>query len=215
MAAEGERIRVYVADDHPLFREAVAAAIGSWPDLDLIGQAADGAEALAAIRELRPAVAVLDMRMPGLSGAQIAAAIAREELGTRVVLLSGSDESELVYAAVEAGVAAYLSKDAGGEAICQAIMAVSRGETVLSPAIHEALAEQIRGRAPAPGAPLTARELEVLALLADGLSAPAIAEHLMVGPATVKTHLHRLYGKLGVGDRAAAVAEAMRRRLLD
>ncbi|MDP9344590.1 MAG: response regulator transcription factor [Actinomycetota bacterium] len=209
------RTTVLVADDHPLYRAAVARAVGARADLELVGVAEDGEEALAIIRDRRPAVAVLDVQMPALDGVGVLEAIGRDGLGTRVVLLSADLAGETVYAAVAGGVGAYLSKASTGERICEVVAAVARGEVVLPAEVQAGLAAQIQAR-DGPAAPvLTAREGEVLALIADGLSAPAIGARLHLSTATIKTHLHTLYEKLGVSDRAAAVAEAMRRGMLD
>lgn len=209
------RTTVLVADDHPLYREAVARAVGARADLELVGVAEDGKEALAIIRDRRPAVAVLDVQMPALDGVGVLEAIGRDGLATRVVLLSADLAGETVYAAVAGGVGAYLSKASTGERICEVVAAVARGEVVLPAEVQAGLAAQIQAR-DGPAAPvLTAREGEVLALIADGLSAPAIGARLHLSTATIKTHLHTLYEKLGVSDRAAAVAEAMRRGMLD
>jgi len=211
-----QRTSVLIADDHPLYRDGVARAIKDWPELELLAEAGDGREALDAIRELRPDVAVLDLNMPELDGIKVLTALAKDEdLPTRVVLLSAATDSALVYDAIAAGAAAYLSKDAGRQMICETIVAVARGETRFSPEVHEALAEQIRRRGDENAPDLSPREREILVMLADGRSAPEIAEQLFLSRTTVKTHLQHLYRKLEVSDRAAAVAVAMRRGLLD
>jgi two-component system nitrate/nitrite response regulator NarL len=212
----GERTTVLVADDHPLFRDGIARAVGQRDDLELVASVADGREALAAIREHAPDVAVLDVRMPGLDGVEVLRAVQADELDTRVLLLSAYTDSAIVYAAVTAGAGGYLSKDADRAAICDAIIAVARGEPALDPRVHAGLFEEVR-RHRAPPAPqlLTDREQQVLRLIAGGLSAPAIAVELEISATTVKTHLAHLYEKLGVSDRAAAVAEGMRRGLLE
>jgi two-component system, NarL family, nitrate/nitrite response regulator NarL len=210
-----QRTTVLVADDHPLYREAVVRAVRARPDFELVAEAGDGREALDAIRTDRPDVAVLDVEMPALRGVDIVEALRRDGLPTRVVLLSAHLESETVYQAVAGGVAAYLSKAAPGERICEAIAAVARGEVIFPAEIQAGLAAEIRLRSD-PGRPaLSPREQEVLALIAEGMTAPAVARELHLSTATVKSHLKTLYEKLGVGDRAAAVAEAMRRGLLE
>ena len=215
MHMSGERVRVLVADDHPLFREALADTIDQRPELELVAKVASGREALAAIQGTRPEVAVLDMKMPELDGMDVVDAVTRDELPTRVLLLSAFLDSSLAYRALGAGAAGYLSKDSTGERICQAILAVAHGETVLDPEIQAGVAREIRMRAEDERPALTAREREILRLTADGRSAPQIAEQLYLSPTTVRTHLQHLYEKLGVSDRAAAVAEAMRQRLLE
>ena len=209
------RVRVFVADDHPMYREGLVRAIRERPDLELVGECADGRTALPEIRRLTPDVAVLDVRMPGLTGTEVLNAIARERIATRVVFLSANVDSDLVYRAVALGAAAYLSKEADRAAIFDAVAAVARGQTVLSPEIQSGLAAQIQLRETETRPVLSPREQEVLRLIAEGSSAPEIARQLHLSPSTVKTHLQSLYEKLGVSDRAAAVASAMRAGLLE
>ena len=210
-----ERVRVLVADDHPLFREGVARAIKEWPELELIGEVADGRSALELIRSELPHVAIIDMRLPELDGAQIAAAVTRDGLTTRVLLLSAFADEQIVFRALEAGAAGYLTKDSTRDEIARAALAVGRGGTVLAPELTAGLASQIRRRGQDDTPVLTTREREVLTLLCEGQSAPQIAQKLFLGTTTVKSHLGHLYEKLGVSDRAAAVAEAMRRGLIE
>jgi two-component system, NarL family, nitrate/nitrite response regulator NarL len=210
-----ERTRIYVADDHPLYREGVIRAIKEWPDFELVGSTGNGRKALEEIRELEPQVAVLDLRMPGLDAITITKAIERDALSTHVLLISASTEIPIVYEAVRAGAYGYVSKDAGRREICEAIAAVSRGDTVLAKRMQDELVAHVRGRREEDRPVLTSREREMLTFLAEGSSAPQIAEQLYLSTTTVKTHLANLYGKLGVSDRAAAVAEAMRRGLLE
>ena len=212
---EDAAVRVVVADDHPLFRRGVVQAIEQRSDLTLVSEHAEGEAALEAIRELRPDVALLDVRMPKLTGIEVLEAAGQEELPTRVVLLSGYPDPDAIYRAVAAGAAGFLVKSESGSEICERLVAVSRGETVLSPEVQRQLAGQLRSKAH-PGAPvLSPREREILELIADGELAPDIARRLGLSPATVRTHLQHLYEKLGVSDRAAAVAAAMRRGMLD
>lgn len=210
------RVTVIIADDHPLYREGLARAVSSRPDLDLIGESGDGREALEMIRRLTPDVAVLDVHMPGLEGVDVVEAAKRDQLTTRVLMLSAAIDSALVYGAVAAGAAGYWSKSADRTVICDAIAAVARGESVLDPALQAGVFTEIHSREVDDERPvLTQREREILELIARGMTAPAIGRELFLSPATVKTHLGHLYEKLGVGDRAAAVAEAMRRGLLE
>jgi two-component system, NarL family, nitrate/nitrite response regulator NarL len=210
------RVRVVVADDHPLFREGIERAVRERPELELIAGAADGREALDRIRDLEPGVAVVDLKLPGLDGLQILNAVTRDGLPTRVLFLSASGDPEVVYRAVQGGAAGYFLKESDREAILDAIAAVARGRTVIDPNLQAGVFDQIRLRGTGDDRPiLTAREREVLTLMADGLSGPQIADRLIVALPTVKTHQARLYEKLGVSERAAAVAEAMRRGLLE
>jgi len=207
---------VLIADDHPLFREAIARVIAERPDLELVAEAADGRAALDKIRELKPDVAVIDVRMPQLDGSDVLVALREEGLPTNVVFLSAFLDPKTVYDAVAAGANAYLSKEAETDEIVTAILAASRGETILGPEVQTGLAEQIRFREESEARPrLSDREHEVLKLIAEGLSAPEIGERIHLSTATVKTHLQHLYEKLGVSERAAAVAEGMRRGLVD
>lgn len=204
-----------VADDHPVFREGIVRAIKERPELELVGQATDGRQALAAIKELEPQVAILDLKMPDLDGVQVLQAITRDRVPTRVVLLSAFIDGSVVFDAVAAGAAGYLSKDATRDQICEAAAAVARGETVLGPDIQAGIAGEIRARGHVDRPGLSPREQEILSYIAEGLSAPDIARRIHLSPATVKSHLQNLYEKLGVSDRAAAVAEAMRQGLLE
>ena len=215
MPQRAGRVRILVADDHPLFREAVVRAVKERPEFELVGEAVDGRAALDAIRELRPDVAVLDVKMPELDGLRVLNAVKRDGLVTRVVLLSAYLDGATAFEAVANGAAAFLSKDADRREILDTVARVSRGETVLGPEIQAGLAEEIRLRGAKDRPGLSPRELEILKHIAEGRSAPEIGRLIHLSPATVKSHLGSLYEKLGVSDRAAAVAEAMRRGLLE
>ena len=184
-------------------------------EIESVAEAASGREALEALSRLLPDVALLDIQMADLDGVQVARVVSRESLPTRTLFLSAYYDQEIVYKALAAGAAGYLSKDARGNEIADAVVAVARGETVLGRDIQAAVAQRIRQTASPAGPALSDREREVLRLVAAGRSAPEVARQLHVSPTTVKTHLQRVYEKLGVGDRAAAVAEAMRRQLLE
>jgi two-component system, NarL family, nitrate/nitrite response regulator NarL len=203
---------VYVAFDHPMFLRALVDAIRERADLELAGSATTGPEALESIRALSPDVTVLDTRLPGLDGLHLLEEAAGDGLRTRFLFLTSDMGSGLVYAALAAGAAGYLSNTADGDAVCDAIVAVAAGDVVLSPEAQGKLAGAIRAHErPA----LTPRERAVLSLCADGLSTRDIATRLGVAPATVKTHLQSIYHKLDVPDRASAVAAALRRGLLE
>ena len=208
-------VRVLVADDHPVYREGVARAISERTGLELVGVAADGREAMTGIRDLEPDVAVLDVRMPGLSGIDIIAEIDRERIATRVLLLSAQSDEQLIFDGVSVGASGYLLKDSDRSDICAAVEAIAAGRAVLAPEAQTALAQGVRLRGAAQGPAISEREREVLALTADGLSAPQIGARLHLSPATVKSHLQNVYEKLGVSDRAAAVATAIRLGLLE
>ncbi len=208
-------MRVLAVDGQPLFRDAVARAISERPELELVGEAGDGRSALAAIDTERPDVAVIDGTLAGVTGKQLLHAVSRDGLRTRVVLIAERPLPGDVYAALVDGAAGYLTKDADARELCDAITAVARGRTVLAPELQAGVAAEIRLRAARDRPLMTGRERETLKLTAEGLSAPAIGRRLHLSTATVKTHLQHIYEKLGVSDRAAAVAEAMRRGLLE
>ncbi len=210
-----EKVRVVVGDDHPLFRDGVVRALVASGVVEVVAEADDGLAALALIKEHAPQVALLDYRMPELDGAQVAAAVRRDGLSTRVLLLSAHDESAIVYKALEEGAAGFLPKESTRAEIVAAVLDCAKGRDVLSPTLAAGLAGEVRRRGQTAGPTLSAREKEVLDRFAQGQSIPTIAGELFLAPSTVKTHVQRLYEKLGVSDRAAAVAEAMRRGLLE
>jgi two-component system nitrate/nitrite response regulator NarL len=214
-AATPEKVSVVVGDDHPLFREGVVRALALSGSVNVVGEADDGTQALELIKEHRPDVALLDFRMPGMDGAQVAAAVRSNELPTRVLLLSAHDESAIVYQALQQGAAGFLLKDSTRTEIVKAVLDCASGRDVVAPSLAGGLAAQIRQRAEPTAPVLSAREREVLNAISRGQSIPAIAAELFVAPSTIKTHVQRLYEKLGVSDRAAAVAEAMRQGLLN
>jgi two-component system, NarL family, nitrate/nitrite response regulator NarL len=215
MRPDRRRVRVLAADSHPLYRDALTRAIKERPELELVGQAGDGRAALAAIGSEQPDVAVIDRALAGLSGDQILNAVGRDGLPTRVVLLAAQPEPQLVYAAIANGVAGYLTKQADARELCDAITAVARGRVVVASELQNGIAGEIRLRAVDERPFLSDREREILKLVAEGLGAPQIGRRLCLATPTVKTHLHHVYEKLGVAERAAAVAEAMRRGLLE
>ncbi len=212
---DGERIRIVIADDHPLYRASIVRAIAHHPRIEVVAQAKDGRSALEDIRELGPDVAILDMFMPDLDGASVLNAVTRDELPTRVILLSGALDDSTVYAALERGAAAVITKTAEAHDIVDAILAVERGDTVLSPELQSIVARQIQMRAKDDRPILTPREREILDGMAQGMSGPQIAKTLHLSPSTVKSHTERLYEKLGVADRGAAVAVGMRQGLIE
>jgi two-component system, NarL family, nitrate/nitrite response regulator NarL len=212
---QARRIRVYLADDHPLFLEGIVRAVRERPELELVGSATNGEDALAGLRRLEPDVAVLDVRMGELGGKEILCAVSREGLATRVLLLSAYLADDLVYGALAAGAAGFLSKEMDRDGILDAVAAATRGEVVLSPEVQTGVVREIRRREMLARPRLTSRELEILALAAQGRSNPQIAGGLHLSAATVKTHLQNVYDKLGVTDRTSAVAVALRRGLLE
>jgi two-component system, NarL family, nitrate/nitrite response regulator NarL len=210
-----KKVRVVVADDHPLYREGVVRALTASGRVDVVAQSEDGRGALDQIREHSPDVALIDYKLPDLDGVSVVHAVTRDGLQTRVLLLSAFTDSGLVYEALQTGASGYLPKEAKRDEIVDAVLACSRGETVLPPELTAGLVTEIRVRRANDAPALTDREREILGLIAAGKSLPEIAKELYLGVTTVKTHVQHLYEKLGVSDRAAAVAEAMRRRLIE
>jgi two-component system nitrate/nitrite response regulator NarL len=207
-------VDVIIADGQPLYRTALSALIATSDRLELLAVCEDGVEALDAIRGHTPDVAVLDIRMPGLEGHRVAERVESEGIATRVLFLSDDHQGELVHEALSAGGSGYLAKTATGEEIERAIVEVSEGHEVLSAEVGGDLARALRvSGQDAIG--LSARELEVLRLMATGATARSIAEQLHLATPTIKTHLQNVYLKLGVSSRGSAVAEAMRRGLVD
>ncbi len=198
-----------------MFLRGIVQEVKLRPELELVGQAGDGRTALADLQSLAPDVAVIDMRIPGLSGLDVLSAVTRDRLETRIVFLSAHLDSDLVYRAIANGASGYLSKEADRDEILDAVAAVWRGQVVIAPEGQTAVAGEIRRREVVERPLLTPREKQVLALTADGLTAPEIAEQLELGVATVRSHLQNVYEKLEVSDRAAMVAAAFRAGLLE
>lgn len=215
MAGLNKLISVVLADDHPMFREGVRRALTLSGRIDVLAEADTGRQALEIIAELRPQVAVVDVRMPDLDGIAVVRAVVRDRLPTRVLLLTAFDDSSLVFQAIQEGAAGYILKDASRAQLVEAVAQAASGGTVIPPELAGGLAGEIRGRLKDDGPLLTERERQVLKLFAEGMSIPSVASKLFLAPSTVKSHAQRLYTKLGVSDRAAAVAEAMRRGLLE
>jgi two-component system, NarL family, nitrate/nitrite response regulator NarL len=211
---DSERVGIVVADDHPLYRDALVRVLREQVEIEVVGEAADGREALDRLREVRPDVAVLDVGLPDIDGFGVLEEMRRESLPTRVVFLSAHDDSATMYRAIAHGADAYLAKSAKAVEIVRVILRVARGEIVISPSVQEGLVREIRLRRDDDLPALSARELEVLRLAADGLSSVEIGERLHLSRTTVRTHLQHVYEKLGVGDRTAAVAQALRSGLL-
>ncbi|AYG02745.1 response regulator [Gryllotalpicola protaetiae] len=205
-------LRLLVVDDHPVVRDGIVGMVASDPGVEVVGEASDGAESLRLARVLDPDVVLMDLRMPGMDGVTAIREFDRLGLRARLVVLTTYDADADVLPAIEAGATGYLLKDAPRDELLRAIRAAAAGEAVLAPSVASRLVNRVR--TPEASA-LTPRELEVLALVAGGATNRAAGERLHVSEATVKTHLLSVYTKLGVGDRAAAVAEGFRRGLLD
>jgi DNA-binding NarL/FixJ family response regulator len=206
-------IRVLIADDQELVRTGFRVIVNAEPDLEVVGEARDGAEVIDAARRLRPQVVLMDIRMPNLDGIQATRRITAAPGSPRVLILTTFDLDEYVYNALRAGASGFLLKDAAADELLHAIRVIAAGEALLAPSITRRLIEDY-ARRPAPRyqpdalAGLTARELEVMRLLARGRSNTDIARELFLGDATVKTHVARIFTKLSLHDRAQAVVLA-------
>jgi DNA-binding NarL/FixJ family response regulator len=206
-------IRVLIADDQELVRTGFRVILNAEPDLEVVGEASDGRETIEAVSSLSPEVVLMDIRMPNLDGIEATRRIAKGDRSPRVLILTTFDLDEYVYEALRAGASGFLLKDAGADELLHAVRVVAAGEALLSPSITRRLIEDYARRPPAREQPaalaeLTARELEVLRLIARGLSNGDIARELFVGDATVKTHVARIFAKLDLHDRAQAVVLA-------
>jgi DNA-binding NarL/FixJ family response regulator len=210
MSGDGP-IRLLIADDHPVVRNGLSSMFERDPEFEVLGEAADGAEAVRLAGDLRPDVILMDLRMPGMDGVAAITELARQGSAARVLVLTTYDTDSHVLPAIEAGATGYLLKDAPRAELLRAVKAAAHGEAVLSPTVAARLMNRVR--TPSAG-PLSQRELEVLELVAAGSTNKEAAAALFITEATVKTHLLNLYAKLGVSDRAAAVAEAFHRGLL-
>ncbi|MDT0321215.1 response regulator transcription factor [Streptomyces millisiae] len=208
---DGPPISLLIVDDHPVVRDGLRGMFASEPGFTVLGEAADGVAAVALAESLDPDVILMDLRMPGGGGVAAIAELSGRGARARVLVLTTYDTDSDTLPAIEAGATGYLLKDAPRDELFAAVRAAAAGRTVLSPAVASRLVSAVRS----PGnEPLSAREREVLALVAQGTSNREIARELFISEATVKTHLTHLYAKLGVNDRAAAVATAYERGIL-
>ena len=204
-------IRLLIVDDHPVVRDGLRGMFTGDPDFEVLGEAGNGAEALTMAETLQPDVILMDLRMPSVDGATAIRKMSERNIPARVLVLTTYDSDSDVVPAIEAGATGYLLKDSPREELFRAVRAAYRSESVLAPSVATRLMSQLR--APAQEA-LSERELEVLALIAQGLTNREAAARLFISEATVKTHLVHIYTKLDANDRASAVATAFERGLL-
>ena len=219
---QGERIRVLVADDHALYRRGLEMVLSQEDDIDIVGEAADGSEAIRKVEELLPDVVLMDIRMPRRSGIEACTAIKDVVPSTKIVILTISDEESDLYEAVRAGANGYLLKDVPGEEIADGIRAVAGGQSLISPSMASKLlsefATMIKKHEERPQLPvprLTDRELQVLKLVARGMANKDIARELFISENTVKNHVRNILEKLQLHSRMEAVVYAVRERILD
>ena len=218
MTPEPAPVTVLIVDDHPVVRDGLRGMFAASPRFEVLGEAADGVEAVELTVRLDPDVVLMDLRMPGGDGVQATRELTGRKLRCRVLVLTTYDTDADVIPAIRAGATGYLVKDASRDEVCDAVQAAAADRTVLSPSIAARLLARVRNPAPRgaddPERPLSARERDVLTLVAGGTTNREIARALFISEATVKTHLTHLYAKLGVTDRAAAVAVAYQRGIL-
>jgi len=204
-------IRILLVDDHPVVRHGLRGMLDAESDLTVVGEASSGAQGVTAAAELRPDIVLMDLRMPGGDGVEATGAILARLPGARVMVLTTYETDRDILRAIEAGACGYLLKDASPAELADAVRAAHRGETVLAPSVASTLVRRVR--TPAPPA-LSAREAEVLRLVARGRTNAEIGRELFISEATVKTHLLRVFTKLDVADRTAAVTTAMAHGLI-
>jgi len=207
-------IRALVVDDHPVVRAGLVALLDAAPDIQVVGTASSGEDAIGLAAELLPDVVLMDLRMSGIDGDEATASILATGQQTRVIILTTYENDDAILRAISAGASGYLLKAAPEEELLAGVRAVAAGEVALAPSVSRLLVQRAAAPTPPPAPALSPRELEVLALVADGLSNRAIGERLFVGEATVKTHLLHAFAKLGVDDRTRAVTRAMELGLL-
>ncbi len=208
-------VRLLIVDDHPVVRDGLRGMFAGEAGFEVVGEAAQGEEAVALAEAVLPDVILMDLHMPGGDGVSAIRELARRGNPARVLVLTTYDMDSDVLPAIEAGATGYLLKDVPGEELLRAVRAVANGEPVLSPSVASRLMRQVRRPEGRPGqSTLSGREMEIISLVAKGATNREIAQTLFVSEATIKTHLLHIYKKLGVSDRAAAVGEAYRRGLL-
>jgi DNA-binding NarL/FixJ family response regulator len=207
------KIRVVIADDQELVRTGFRVIVAAEPDMEVVAEAGDGHQTIEAVKRHRPDVVLMDIRMPNLDGIEATRRITSAPRPPRILILTTFDLDEYVYEALRAGASGFLLKDAGAAELLHGVRVIAAGEALLAPSITQRLIADFARRPPATSRPaaladLTPRELEVLRLIARGLSNADIAKELIVGDATVKTHVARIFSKLGLHDRAQAVVLA-------
>jgi two-component system, NarL family, response regulator LiaR len=209
-------ISVVLVDDHAVVRQGIRAYLSTQPDIQVIGEARSGAEAVQVVADLVPDVVLMDLIMPGMNGVEATRQLARVSPRTRVIVLTSFHEDEHIFPAIKAGALSYLLKDIGPAELAEAVRAAARGETVMHSRIAARLAQELRGRRPQTPelADLSAREGDVLRLIAEGLSNAEIAERLVISEKTVKGHVSNILSKLHVTDRTQAAVYAWREGLV-
>ncbi len=211
-----EPIKVLITDDHPVVREGLSAMLNKEPDIQVVGEAENGTEAIDKAKELQPDVVLMDLRMPEVDGVEAMRQIRAADPGIKFIVLTTYDNDEYIFKGIEAGARAYLLKDAPREELFKAIRAVYKGESLIEPAVAGKVLDRFAELSRQAQAPerLSERELEVLKLMSKGAANKEIAAGLCISESTVKTHIQTIFQKLGVGDRTEAVTEAIKKGII-
>jgi len=214
--ADGERISVVLVDDHAIVRQGLRTYLGLPPDIEVVGEATDGREAVEKVREALPDIVLMDLVMPNLDGVEATRQVTALSPSTRVIVLTSFSEDEKVFASIKAGAQGYLMKDVLPQDLVKAIRTVHRGEAQLDPEIARKLMQEFTNPQPtAPKHDLTERELDVLRLIAQGKSNKEISDDLVLSEKTVKTHVSNILQKLHLSDRTQAAVYALRQKIVD
>jgi DNA-binding NarL/FixJ family response regulator len=208
-------MRVLIVDDHPVTRDGLRAALGTAADVEIVGEAASGEEAVEMVEASKPDVAFMDVRMPGMNGIEATKQIKERYPDTKVILFTVDESRASISEAIQAGVSGYLLKDVGADELVNAARLALEGKAVIHPTLTQAFIEEVRLADRRPEAPLSRREIEILQKVAYGSTTKEVADTLGISPHTVKTHLERIFEKLGANDRAQAVAIAIRKGLVE
>jgi DNA-binding NarL/FixJ family response regulator len=211
-----ESMKILIADDHPVVREGLSAMLNRQPDIEVVGEAGNGREAVEKTRNLRPDIVLMDLRMPEMDGVEAMRRIAAINPEVRFIVLTTYDNDEYIFKGIEAGARAYLLKDSPREELFKAIRAVHRGESLIQPAVAGKVLDrfaELSRQVQSPEA-LSDREVEVVKLMAEGASNKEIAVSLHISESTVKTHIQTIFQKLGVSDRTGAVTQAIRKGII-
>ncbi len=208
-------MRILIVDDHPVTRDGLRAALSMSEDVEVVGEASNGEEAIELVRQLSPGVVFMDVRMPGMGGLEATKEIRKTSPDTKVILFTVDESRAAIADAIRAGVSGYLLKDVGADELIQAARLALEGKAVIHPALTRAFIEEVQYFEQRPQTPLSKRESEILQKVAYGATTKEVARDLEISPHTVKTHLERIFEKLGANDRAQAVAIALRQGLVD
>ena len=209
-------MRILIVDDHPVTRDGLRSALSITDEVDIVGEASSGEEAIEAVEKLKPEVVFMDVRMPGMDGIEATRRIRAASPDTKVILITIDESRSAISAALQAGVSGYLLKDATPDALVEAARNAVEGHATIHPHLTKTLIEEVRqGEPEVEVSALSKRERQILQMVANGKTTKEVARDLGISPHTVKTHLERIFEKLGANDRAQAVAIALRQGLVD